>query len=110
MTESAPTVQIRMNPMPKTHLSFEPTPETDAACMAECWPDVVLPTGYAPASFARDLERRLRAAERLLSQAAPWVPAECVLRAAIDAHMLAANTSLQGAGHLVDRTLQGVVG
>ena len=34
---------------------------------------------------------RLRAAERLLAQAAPRVPAECVLRAAIDAHMRAAN-------------------
>ena len=82
--------------MPKTHLSFEPTPETDAACMAECWPDAVLPTGYVPASFARDLERRLRAAERLLAQAAPWVPDECVLRTAIDAHLRAANPTVEG--------------
>ena len=65
-----------------------PTPETDAACMAECWPDVVLPTGSVPASFARDLERRLRSAERLLATAAPWVSDECVLRAAIDAQLL----------------------
>ena len=73
-----------------------PTPETDDACMAECWPDVVLPTGSVPASFARDLERRLRSAERLLAQAAPWVPAECVLRAAIEAHMRAANPTVEG--------------
>lgn len=76
-----------------------PTPETDAACLAECWPDAVLPTGYAPASFARDLERRLRSAERLLAQAAPWVPAECVLRAAIEAHMRAANPTGQTVPH-----------
>jgi len=76
-----------------------PTPETDAACLIECWTDAVLPTGYAPASFARDLERRLRAAERLLAQAAPRVPAECVLRAAIDAHMRAANPTGQTVPH-----------
>jgi len=34
-------------------------------------------------------------AERLLAQAAPWVPAECVLRAAIEAHMRAANPTGQ---------------
>ena len=45
-----------------------PTPETDDACMAECWPDVVLPTGSVPASFARDLERRCRNAEKLLDE------------------------------------------
>ena len=73
-----------------------PTPETDAACMAECWPDVVLPTGSVPASFARDIERRLRAAESLMSKAEPWVPAECVLRAAIDAHLRAANPTVEG--------------
>ncbi|OQC18898.1 MAG: hypothetical protein BWX69_03158 [Planctomycetes bacterium ADurb.Bin069] len=76
-----------------------PTPETDDACLIECWTDAVLPTGYAPASFARDLERRLRAAERLLAQAAPRVPAECVLRAAIDAHMRAANPTGQTVPH-----------
>ena len=38
---------------------------------------------------------RLRSAERLLAQAAPRVPAECVLRAAIDAHMRAANPTGQ---------------
>ena len=78
-----------------------PTPETDDACLIECWTDAVLPTGYAPASFARDLERRLRAAERLLAQAAPWVPAECVLRAAIEERMAAgefdtANPTVEG--------------
>lgn len=47
-------------------------------------------------SRLRDLERRLRAAERLLAQAAPRVPAECVLRAAIDAHLRAANPTVEG--------------
>ena len=42
---------------------------------------------------------RLRSAERLLAQAAPRVPAECVLRAAIDAHMRAANPTGQTAPH-----------
>lgn len=50
-------------------------------------------------SRLRDLERRLRSAERLLAQAAPWVPAECVLRAAIDAHLRAANPTGQTANH-----------
>ena len=38
-------------------------------------------------------------AERLLAQAAPRVPAECVLRAAIDAHMRAANPTGQTVPH-----------
>ena len=37
-------------------------------------------------------------AERLLAQAAPRVPAECVLRAAIDAHMRAANPQVSRDG------------
>lgn len=41
---------------------------------------------------------RLRAAESLMSKAAPWVPAECVLRAAIDAHMRAANPQVSRDG------------
>ena len=44
----------------------EETPLTNAACLAETWPDVVLPTGQVPAPFARDLERRCRNAEKLL--------------------------------------------
>ena len=42
---------------------------------------------------------RLRSAERLLATAAPWVPTECVLRAAIDAHLRAANPTGQTANH-----------
>ena len=38
-------------------------------------------------------------AERLLAQAAPRVPAECVLRAAIDAHLRAANPTGQATVH-----------
>ena len=46
----------------------EETPLTNAACLAETWPDVVLPTGQVPAPFARDLERRCRNAEKLLDE------------------------------------------
>ena len=46
----------------------EETPLTNAACLAETWPDVVLPTGQVPAPFARDLERSCRNAEKLLDE------------------------------------------
>lgn len=85
----------------KTPLAKEPTPATNDVLAAHLGPlagaknerefnDAIKRLVSDLTDAAKGNERRLRAAERLLAQAAPWVSDECLLRAAIDAHIAAA--------------------
>ena len=50
----------------------ELTPRSIKASEQETFPDVVFPTSCVPSAFAQNLERRMRAAERLLDDERQW--------------------------------------